>query len=92
MKADGKWHFDTAAGKEEILNRRVGMNELAAIRVCRAYVDAQREYASQPRNGDDVLEYAQRLRSTTNTIMFTTTAPSVRSIGRMPRCWRMPSR
>ena len=63
----GQWFFDTAAGKEEILNRRVGMNELAAIRVCRAYVDAQREYASQPRNGDDVLEYAQRLRSTTNT-------------------------
>ncbi|MGA3180998.1 MAG: DUF2950 domain-containing protein [Verrucomicrobiota bacterium] len=63
----GQWFFDTAAGKEEILNRRVGMNELAAIRVCRAYVDAQREYASQPRNGDCVLEYAQHLRSATNT-------------------------
>ena len=63
----GEWFFDTAAGQEEILNRRIGMNELAAIRVCRAYVDAQREYASQPRNGDDVLEYAQHFRSTTNT-------------------------
>jgi len=61
------WYFDTAVGREEILNRRIGMNELAAIRVCRAYVDAQREYASQPRNGDDVLEYAQHFRSTTNT-------------------------
>jgi hypothetical protein len=64
---EGQWFFDTAAGKEEILNRRVGMNELAAIRVCRAYVDAQREYASQPRNGNDVLEFAQRLRSTIHT-------------------------
>ena len=62
----GQWFFDVAAGKEEILNRRIGMNELAAIRVCRAYVDAQREYASQPRNGDGVLEFARRLRSTTN--------------------------
>jgi hypothetical protein len=63
----GQWFFDTAAGKEEILNRRIGTDELAAIRVCQAYMDAQREYAGQPRNGDGVLEYAQRLRSTTNT-------------------------
>jgi hypothetical protein len=63
----GQWLFDTAAGREEILNRRIGMNELAAIRVCRAYVGAQREYASQPRNGGDVLEYARHLRSSTNT-------------------------
>jgi hypothetical protein len=63
----GGWFFDTAAGQEEILNRRVGMNELAAMRVCRAYVDAQREYADQPRNTDGILEYAQHLRSTTNT-------------------------
>jgi hypothetical protein len=63
----GQWFFDTAAGREEILNRRIGMNELAAIRVCRAYLEAQREYASEPRNGDGVLEYAQHFRSTTNT-------------------------
>jgi hypothetical protein len=63
----GQWFFDTDAGKEEILNRRVGMDEIAAMRVCRAYVDAQREYASQPRNADGVLEYAQHLRSATNT-------------------------
>jgi len=63
----GEWYFDTAAGREEILNRRIGMDELAAIRVCRAYVDAQREYASQPRNGDEVIEYARHFRSTTNT-------------------------
>lgn len=52
----GQWFFDTAAGREEILNRRIGMNELGAIRVCRAYVEAQREYASQPRNGGEVLD------------------------------------
>lgn len=67
VKADDKWYFDTEAGREEILNRRIGMNELGAINVCRAYVDAQREYASRVRNGDDVLEYAQHLRSTPNT-------------------------
>ncbi len=67
VQANGQWFFDTAAGREEILNRRIGMNELAAIRVCHAYVEAQREYASQPRNGDGVLEYAQHFRSTTNT-------------------------
>ena len=67
VRNNGQWFFDTVAGREEIFNRRIGANELAAIRVCRAYVDAQREYAGQPRNGDDVLEYARHLRSTTNT-------------------------
>jgi hypothetical protein len=42
----GGWHFDTAAGKEEILNRRIGRDELKVIEVCREYVRAQREYAS----------------------------------------------
>ena len=63
-KQDGQWFFDTEAGKEEILNRRIGANELGAIQVCRAYVQAQREYASVDRTGDEVLAYAQRLRST----------------------------
>ena len=63
-KQDGQWLFDVEAGKEEILNRRIGANELGAIQVCRAYVQAQREYASADRNGDEVLEYAQHLRST----------------------------
>ena len=44
--ADG-WHFDVAAGKQELLNRRIGRNELTTISVCRAYVAAQREYASR---------------------------------------------
>lgn len=67
VKQDGQWLFDTQAGKEEILNRRIGENELGAIRVGRAYVQAQREYASVDRNGDEVLEYAQHLRSTPGT-------------------------
>jgi hypothetical protein len=62
-RRDGQWLFDTEAGKEEILNRRIGMNELGTIRVCHAYVEAQREYAGQDRLGDEVLQYAQYLRS-----------------------------
>jgi hypothetical protein len=64
VKQDGQWHFDTDSGKEEILNRRIGANELGTIQVCQAYVEAQREYASVDHNADEVLEYAQHLRST----------------------------
>ncbi len=67
VKQDDKWFFDTAAGAEEILNRRIGMDEIGAINVCSAYVDAQREYASEDRMGDGVLAYAQFLRSTPGT-------------------------
>jgi hypothetical protein len=67
VNQNGQWFFDTAAGKAEILNRRVGMDELGAIDVCRAYVDAQREYASQDRTGEGVLAYAQFLHSTPGT-------------------------
>jgi hypothetical protein len=63
VKEGGQWRFDPVAGKEEILNRRIGRNELGAIRVCRAYAAAQSEYASADRNGDQVLEFAQFLRS-----------------------------
>jgi len=59
----GQWFFDTAAGMQEIFARRIGMDELGAIDVCRAYVNAQREYASQDRMGDGVLAYAQYLHS-----------------------------
>ena len=55
------WLFDTMAGREEILNRRIGRNELNAIQVCLAYVDAQREYILKDRDEDKLLEYAQRL-------------------------------
>ena len=67
VKQEGQWFFDTAAGKKEILNRRIGMNELGAIDVCNSYVEAQREYASQDRMGDGVLAYAQFLHSTPGT-------------------------
>jgi putative ABC transport system ATP-binding protein len=67
VKQDGQWFFDTAAGKEEILARRIGMDEIGAINVCNAYVDAQREYASEDRMGDSVLAYAKFLRSTPGT-------------------------
>jgi hypothetical protein len=60
----GHWNFDTAAGRAEILNRRIGQDEMGAIDVCRAYVAAQREYASQDRLGDGVLAYAEFLHST----------------------------
>jgi hypothetical protein len=58
---DGKWAFDSYAGIEEIINRRVGENELQAIETVRAYVDAQQEYAEEDRDDDGVLEYAQKL-------------------------------
>ena len=67
VQDNGQWFFDTVAGREEILNRRIGADELGAIRVCRAYVEAQREYAGEPRNGGEILEYARHLRSATNT-------------------------
>ncbi len=56
-----RWLWDTDAGDDELLNRRIGENELATIQVCLAYVDAQREYYSR---GQGLLEYAQRLDST----------------------------
>jgi hypothetical protein len=58
------WRFDARAGKEEILNRRIGRNELDAIQVCLAYVDAQRDYYGEDRNADGLREYAQRFAST----------------------------
>ena len=63
VKEGDAWRFDTAAGKEEILNRRIGRNELNAVQVCLAYVDAQREYARVPREGDGLLKYAMQFRS-----------------------------
>lgn len=60
-KNGGGWYFDTETGKDELLNRRIGNNELATLPVMRAYVDAQREYATLDHDGDEVLEYAQRL-------------------------------
>ncbi|HEX5632153.1 MAG TPA: DUF2950 domain-containing protein [Gemmatimonadales bacterium] len=60
----GQWRFDAAAGLEEILNRRIGANELHAIDVCRGYVEAQREYSYTKHPGSTVNQYAQRVIST----------------------------
>jgi len=61
----GVWLFDTEAGREEILSRRIGHNELLTIKTCRAYVDAQREYYAMPEpDGDQIPKYAQRMIST----------------------------
>jgi hypothetical protein len=61
------WRFDTADGKQEIINRRVGRNELAIIELFGAYGDAQIDYASEDRDGDEVREYAQRIVSSEGT-------------------------
>ena len=61
VKKDGQWFFDTEAGKDEILNRRIGENELATLQVVRGYVEAQREYAAKDRDGKEVLKFAQKI-------------------------------
>lgn len=63
VKGAQGWYFDTRAGAEELINRRIGENELSAIKFCLAYGDAQREYAEQDRNGDGMIEYAQKFMS-----------------------------
>jgi hypothetical protein len=57
------WRFDTAAGREEILNRRIGQNELNTIQVCLAYVDAQREYYARDPDNNGLLQYARTFAS-----------------------------
>ena len=61
VKKGDRWIFDTTSGKEEILNRRIGRNELDTIQTLLAIVDAQREYAMEDRDGDSLLEYAREL-------------------------------
>ena len=63
IKQGEVWHFNTAAGHDEVLNRRIGANELKAAQVCRAYVEAQREYYAECRQGDAIVQYAQRFLS-----------------------------
>lgn len=61
VKKGGQWVFDSMSGKREILNRRVGRNELRVMDVLHAYVDAQHEYASKNCNGTGLVEFAQRI-------------------------------
>jgi hypothetical protein len=60
VKSGRKWVFSTEDGRQEIINRRIGRNELSTIKVALQYADAQREYAGKDRDGDGVLQYAQR--------------------------------
>jgi len=60
----GGWIFDAQAGRQEMLNRRVGRNELDAIEICHGYVEAQQDFAEEKRQGYDVNQYAQRIIST----------------------------
>jgi hypothetical protein len=64
VKSGAKWVFDAKAGRQELLYRRIGSNELDAIDICRGYVEAQHEYALQKREGYDANQYAQRIVST----------------------------
>jgi hypothetical protein len=64
VKADGQWHFDTAAGMDELINRHIGKDELHAIGVCRAYVVAQRQYASSNPDAGGGAKYARKFKST----------------------------
>lgn len=61
IKQNGKWFFDAKAGRQEILYRRIGANELDAIQVCRGYVEAQREYSLQIHDDSGVNQYAQKI-------------------------------
>jgi DUF2950 family protein len=61
VKKAGKWSFDTKAGKQELLYRRIGYNELDAIAISRGYVEAQQDYAYRKRQGYEVNQYAQRI-------------------------------
>jgi hypothetical protein len=64
VRQGGQWHFDSPAGRLEILARRIGRNEMTAIDVCRGYVEAQMEYAAADRESAGVLQYAQKIIST----------------------------
>jgi len=64
VKRKGKWSFDTKVGREEILNRRIGANELNAIEICRGFDEAQHEYAQEKHDDSKVNQYAQRIIST----------------------------
>jgi hypothetical protein len=64
VKLNEKWHFEAKAGSQELFYRRIGSNELDAIDICHGYVEAQYEYAYQPREGYTVNQFAQRITRT----------------------------
>jgi len=64
VKRREKWYFDTKAGRDEVLRRRIGTNELDAIEICRGFVEAQKEYAEEKHDDSQVDQYAQRILGT----------------------------
>jgi Protein of unknown function (DUF2950) len=64
VREGSMWHFDLAAGRDELISRRIGRNELNTMEAALAFIDAQQEYAAADRDGDNILEYAQRFIST----------------------------
>jgi hypothetical protein len=64
VRKNGKWYFDAQEGHDEIVNRRIGTNELDSIQICRGFVEAQKEYASQIHDDSGVNQYAQKIIST----------------------------
>jgi hypothetical protein len=64
VEKDGRWSFAARSGVRELVDRRIGSNELDAIEICRGFVEAQKEYAEEDRDGNGVLEYAQKVIST----------------------------
>ena len=84
VRKDGMWRFDTAVGRQEILFRRIGKNELDAVQASLAYVDAQNEYAEKDRTGAGVNTYAQRIISQPGKRMaFTGPHPKVKRKARL---------
>src|SRR5204862_6770834 len=64
VQQKGKWIFDTKAGRDEMLMRRIGANELDALEICRGFVEAQHEYAQEKHDDSAVNQYAQKIIST----------------------------
>src|SRR3977135_2308632 len=64
VKKGSMWHFDSKLGRDEIIFRRIGANELDAIQICRGFVEAQKEYASEARDNSGINQYAQKIIST----------------------------
>jgi hypothetical protein len=93
MFGGGAWRFGTEEGIDELANQRIGGNELRTIEAVRAYVEAQNEYASADRGGDEVLEYAQKILSSTGQHdgLYWPTAPD-QAPSPVGRCWQPPSR
>jgi len=93
VKQGDRWHFDTVASAQKIIDRRVGRNELNVIEVCRAYVAAQREYASEHTLASGLHEYARKFDSSrASRTVFTGRLKRARRKAPLDRWWRRRAR